>query len=321
MYPNMRAGFMLIVVIGSLTLLLTAPATALETGGLGGEITVGAIYFSGRPSQLVVGDDNATVTRLASQADRETMTDADLSGKLHYRLPELGTTLYVSAANGSADLDCGVRQSMGPAGVIDLALQYGIDEVWRDPYVTNVKRRTTEVETVGLRLRYEEIYGTGAFLSATASGVDVAQDLSGDRRQQLRRDGELYAFHFGYRLALGDHAELTTSLGVDSQDLQGAANASDGVGAEVTYGWQRGPWLFETAVGVHYSEYRAEHPSFGKTRKATGYEGSAMMGYIAPFGWTPLTLYGLVGYARSDENIAFFDAEGWMTGVGVGLSF
>jgi hypothetical protein len=29
----------------------------------------------------------------------------------------------------------------------------------------------------------------------------------------------------------------------------------------------------------------------------------------------------LASYQRTDENVAFFDSEGWLTGVGIGVEF
>jgi hypothetical protein len=313
--------FMLVWVCGWNQVLVQVPPAAAEDGGLGGEITIGVAHIFGRPSQLEVGDDNDRLEALDERADRETYNEAYLAGELHYTLAPLGTTLFLDGENGSTELAAGVTQHLGDAGQLTVAALYGIDEVWKDPYLTGVKREATDVETYGLTLAYEEIFGTGAFVSSTVQMVDVDRDEIGDREKRLRRDGARSGISVGYQLALGDSARLTPTLRIESQDIRGEANASDGVEAGLTYGWQQGQWLLDATAAVGYSEHRKAHPVFHKTRKAITYAGSALVGYTAPFGWSAITLYALASYVRTDENITFFDGDTWVTGVGVGVAF
>jgi hypothetical protein len=305
----------------SIGLLIQIPSVRAEEGGFGGEFTIGLAHYSGRPSQLEVGVDNERATQLDETADYENYNEAYLAGELHYTLAHLGTTLFLDGESGSADVAVGVSQRLGDAGQITVALSYGMLEVWKDPYLTGVKRQETDSETYGLALAYEEIFGTGAFVSTTTRVVDVDQDDIGDREKKLRRDGDLHEVHLGYRLPLGKSAQLTPSLRAERHNLRGEANASDGAGAALAFEWQQGHWLLEAEAAVGYSEYREDHPLFNKTRKATTYEGTTLLGYKAPFGWSPVTLYALAAYLRSDENISFFDSEGWVTGMGVGIEF
>lgn len=298
-----------------------AEAAALSEGGLGGEIILGGIYTQGRPSQLDVGEENKPLSRLDAEADTEYAAAPYLSVELHYTLADLGTTFSLSSESESTGMSIGVSQPLGIAGQISLGAFYTEEEVWKDPYLTGVKRHRTHVDTYGLNLRYEEIFATGAFFSSTTTVMDVDADEIGDREKELRRDGCRSSIETGYRLALNEHAELTSILHVESNNTKGEANGNDGGGITLVYGWNQGHWLLEAAAGVGYSEYRKTHPVFDKQRKATHYDLSTMLGYAAPFGWTPITLYGLVSYNRVDENITFFDGECWTTGVGLGVEF
>lgn len=299
-----------------------APAGASEAGvGLGGEIILGGVYIQSRPSQLDVGEENKPLSGLDAEADTEYAAAPYLSVELHYTLANLGTTLSIGCESESTGVSMGISQPLGRAGQVRVNAIYGEEEAWKDPYLTGVKRHRTKVDAYGLNLRYEEIFGTGAFFSSTTTVVDVEADEIGEREKKLRRDGHRSSVEAGYSLALNEHAVLTPTLYAESNNTKGEANASDGAGMAIAYGWNRGHWLLEAAAGAGYSEYRKTHPVFDNKRKATHYELSTMLGYAAPFGWTPITLYGLVSYNRVDENISFFDAECWTAGLGLGVEF
>lgn len=292
-----------------------------DEGGWGGEINLGGATMAGRSSQLEVDEDNRNLSNLDDTADTEYAAEPFLSGELHYTLSNLGTTLFLNAENGSAEFAGGIEQSLGDVGQIRVAALLGEDEAWKDPYLTGVKRQETDVVSYGLSLGYAEILGTGAFVTSTLRVIDVEKDEIGAREKKLRRDGARYIVEAGYRLPLSETSELTPALWAESQEMKGAANASDGAGASLTYGWSNGHWLFETTAGVGCAEYREAHPVFDKKRKATTYEVSTLIGYEIPLGASAVTLFGMAGYERTDENITFFDSEGWMAGLGAGVRF
>ena len=298
-----------------------AKAAELSEGGLGGEIILGGAVMGGRPGQLDVGEDNKTVSRLDADPERESTASPFVSGELYYTLASTGTTFFLSAESEGTGLSAGVSQYLGNAGQISVAGLFGEEEVWKDPYLTGVKRRTTKAMTYGVNLAYEEIFGTGAFVSVTNLLVDVDDDEIGDRIKRLRRDGVIHRFESGYRFALSDSLELTPALRAESRDMRGEANSSDGGGGGLAVTWTRGPWSVETGIGVGYSEYRKEHPVFDKTRKAKRFDAAALIGYTLPLRASAVTLYAMGCYQRVDENISFFHKEGWVAGMGVGVEF
>jgi hypothetical protein len=302
--------------------LLTSAAVSLAgEGGLGGEITIGGGYARERPSQLDVTEHNKSISRLDELPDTEYGLEPFLSGELHFTLENLGTTLFLSAENDAEGLTGGVIQPLGDAGQISVAALYGEEEVWKDPYLTGVKRHKSDKLIYGITLSYEEIFGTGAFISSAAQVVDVDEDEIGEREESLRRDGYRSCVETGYSLALNSHSSLTPSVGIESNSIKGDANANDGASFGLTYQGSLGPWSLEAGASIGHSEYRKTHPVFAKKRRASAYDLSAKITYAAPFGWSPVSLYTLAAYHRVEENITFFDSETWMAGLGVGITF
>lgn len=147
------------------------------------------------------------------------------------------------------------------------------------------------------------------------------QSVVGEREKSLRRDGYRSRIETGCCLALNSYSSLTPSVRIDSIEIKGQANASDGESFDLTYQGSLGPWSLEAGASIGHSEYRKTHPVFAKKRRASAYDLSAMITYAAPFGWSPVSLYTLAAYHRVEENITFFDSETWMAGLGVGITF
>jgi hypothetical protein len=303
---------------GSVLLMHLAHA---DEPGWGGEIVLGGGVVTGRLSQLDAEEADSRVERHDERGDKETHLDPYISGELNYTLSNGGTTLFITDLNTDSGLAVGVRQSLGDLGRISAAGTYETREVWQDPYLVGVSRSRTDEERYGVSFGFEDILGTHFLFSADMAAVDVDEDRIGDRERNLRRDGYRSSYGIGYAIGLDENQQLVPMVRYMRSDMEGDANSSDGYALSIVYEWGRGPWGIEASAGVSWTQYRKDHPVYGKERRAASLDASAVVAYAEPFGWSHGSIYGLAAYNLVDENIDFFDSSLWTFGMGLGYEF
>jgi hypothetical protein len=303
---------------GSVILMHLAHA---DEPGLGGEIVIGGGVVTGRLSQLDAEEGDSHVERRDERGDKETCLAPYISGELNYTLSNGRTMLFITGLNTDSELAVGVRQSLGDLGRISAAGILETREIWKDPYLVGVSRSLTDEESYGVSFAFEDILGTHFSFSSNMAAVDVDEDCIGDRERNLRRDGYRSSYGIGYVIGLDENQRLVPMVHYKRSDMEGDANSSDGYTLTAVYEWGRGPWGIEASAGVGWTKYRKDHPVYGKERRATSYDASAVVAYAEPFGWSHGSIYGLAAYNVVDENIDFFDSSLWTFGMGLGYKF
>ncbi|MGD9010404.1 MAG: DUF2860 family protein [Desulfobacteraceae bacterium] len=310
-----------LIVLFCFGVVLLLDSAQADEAGFGGMIIVGGVWENTQRSQLDASDGNDRIDALAQNEDRETDTVPHITGELTYTLANRQTSLFLTTLVYDSGMALGVRQDLGDWGQIEIAGTFESQEVWKDPYRMGVKRSRTDETTVGLSVEYEQIAGTGFLFSSHIAGVEVDKDRIGSREERLRRDGHRYTLATGYQFTLGDNVTVVPTLTYTGSELQGDANASDGVALGIAYEWSNGSWSVEAAAAVGRTRYRERHPVFNETRTATALDLSLITGYYEPFGLAQISVYSLLAYGRVTENIDFFDSDAVCVGLGFGYHF
>jgi hypothetical protein len=302
------------------SILLLHPAHAAETG-FSGQIVIGASILTGHLSQLDTYERDKRIDRLDGQSDEVSYQVPYFSGELAYTLSNGLTTFFVTSLNSGADLAAGARQSLTGFGQISLAATMESCEVWQNPYLVGVSRSRTDEVGYGVSIGLQDIMGTRLVLTSQITAVDVDKDLIGEQEKDLHRDGARSTYGAGYAIGLDDRQQIIPMVLYSSDDMDGEANSNDGYALAVSYQLGSGSWGLEASIEMGWTEYRKDHPVFNKTREATSFGASALVGYSGPFGWSHTSIYCLAAYNRIDENIDFFDSEFLTFGIGVGYEF
>jgi hypothetical protein len=231
----------------------------------------------------------------------------------------------------------GVRQELADKSVLGAAFVFsGIPtKVWEDPYVEGQNRAKTDRDSQGLRLSYDRILGSNAFLEYTYRRINIDKERSGDfliaeRRLNpadqglLKRDGKQQRFNLVYRFKWAENRTLLPEVTYTYDNRDGDAMKSNTLGLQLTYLYRgrRFNWAF--SGGYSYSDYDTSNPIYGKTEESDNYGFGARIydtKLLSKWLGTGWAIGANAGWAKIDSNISFYDQTVWNTGVTVLYSF
>ena len=329
------------VIAGALALLGTAAAAPLpKETGWSGFLLVGGAY-SHLASNLVSGTklgdlSNQTISSLSASPDSKSAGFATVNFELAYTWADSRTQVYVG--NALADLltldltsQLGVRQEVGKNGTVYAALVFsGLPtEVWSDPYVINTPREVTDRTSSGVRLGWDEILGSNFNFQLTQRKIEIDNERSGTlgglgltpaQQQLLNREGDLTEMNVNYRFKSGKQF-WQPELIYKEHDGDGRAMSYDGMGFQLTHGYngERFATAFNVIAASH--DYDATNPIYGKTREDDLF-GIGLTIFdrklIPAKGWSATAT---VAYYEIDSNIDFYDTEFTIIQAGVFYRF
>lgn len=287
-----------------------------ESPGFHGDIMLGGMWSS-TDSQLVPGDDNEKISSLSSDGETESGLGPMGMGNLSYTT-QAGTSFFISFDGGFSS---GVSRDFANIANVTLAGVSQLGEVWKDPYLTGVKRDDTDETRTGGRLALDGILGTGLNLGYSFMNIEVDDDLIGKKNALLKRDGVTHSATTSYTIPLGESNSLTPQIQYEIGDLDGESNSYDSWGGGLTHTYANKDMILATTVSAGTAEYDKSHPIFKKTRDEETYGISSTITWLDPLGYKNFSVSATGSYAKTDSNIDFFDSEDTMVGMGIGYRF
>jgi hypothetical protein len=289
-------------------------------GGFHGGLVIGAIGFSGTPSQLDATDDNKIAMSLFKKAKSSSRVDPVILPELGYTFASTGTDISLgSIEDGTFNLT--LTQFIGNVGIFSIAGSYADYEVWKDPYLVNVKRKKTDVKVPGVELSWAGIFGSGFIASFSYQSVDVKDDTLAERFRSLKRDGEILTANVGMLIPISENNTIQPFSIYSVSNMEGESNSSVAYGGGVGHTFQ---WLnisMETTANITWTEFDKKHPVYHKIRDETAVSLSEMISYDGLFGFENISAYLLITYQLTNSNIDFFDSSSLTAGIGVVYSF
>lgn len=221
----------------------------------------------------------------------------------------------------------GVRQEIGDKGILGLSYVFNAKdaETWVDPYKTG-KRKETDMSMDGMRLSWDQIWGSNFNAVYTYEELDLDQESSGrslglgaDQMDLLDRNGELHRLSVSYDWAFAPDQVLRPELVYTQGDMDGEAASFDRYRVQVSYGYNGDRWSVTGNAFAGSTRYDEANPIFSDKADSDEY------GIGGSFYWHRLVgvegLSGVVSAAfmESDSDIEFYDAN--MSHVSTGLLF
>lgn len=286
-------------------------------GGFSGSVTIGGAYMSTK-SQLEADEDNKRIDTLDKASDRVSEFQPLPFFDLRYGF-ETGTSLYLGIPmEGEPRAETGVSQRIPGFGGLGVQLHYYFpEEVWKDPYLTGVDRKETDMTMYGGGVEC----AVGDFeASYEYDSVSVDDDLIGKRYESLKREGSIHTLSLEYEIEAGS-GMIVPGFTYTLADMDGKSNSYDGYEGELAYmrGSQHYMLLLSLAGGIR--QYDKTHPIFGKEREDKIYEAMGMVAWLNPFGFDNFSLNVGAMYGKEDSNIDFYDTDEMMTFMTVGYSW
>ena len=303
---------------------LTAHAQGPDASepGFSGRLQGGA-FFVQTDSQLSTESTNRSIDDLDGPADTHEVISGMASLYLRYQF-EGGTAVYagnpLEIGEGFA-LAAGMSHPMD-MGTLDVALTWlPIQEVWKNPYLTGSPRDKTDVDTLGLRVQFQEIAQTSWEATYNIRRIDIEDDEIGDLEDDLERTGWTHELGVKYTLPLKQNLALTPELSCTYADIEGRSNSYNGIKLGVQLKRFRPPWVLIGLVSGFHHQYQKTHPLFDKTRQESGITTFAQVMRLNLFGVERLFASFGAGYIFSDANIDFFDSRTVIGLASVGINF
>jgi hypothetical protein len=195
-------------------------------------------------------------------------------------------------------------------------------EVWKDPYLTNVKRDETDRSSTGIRYTWDKIFQSNFEVQATIRKIDIDKEKSGSypalglsRAEQglLDREGDLVKLEGSYTFRIKEGQALVPKLIYTKNDLDGGAMRSDDIALQLSYlhTVDRFNFIFNGFLG--FADYDNRNPIFNKTREDDNFGLAVSAFYLMPdykpMGCTSFRFWGNAAYYKSSANINFYDTE------------
>jgi hypothetical protein len=222
----------------------------------------------------------------------------------------------------------GARTTFGNLGRMSAGFVFApiVTEVWSDPYLLGSKREETDRSSQGIRVQWDQMFGTGLGVTITAREIEIDDELSGtdpslgltpSEIRLLDREGDQLAASVEYVFNIGDRHRLTPSLRFVDRDRDGGAESAESVGGQLTYLYNTPGFSFAANVFVSKDDFDKANPIFGEDRDQDVWGASAT--FFLPAAWAgdrwrwQLT----TAYGKADSDIDFHDNEVWTNTVGL----
>ena len=332
---------MLIVFLG--------PAYGIEPipteSGFSGFLSIGGGYSNVKSNMISgnafgdVGD--RTIDSLTDSPDSNSSGSMQFNYDLRYTFASTRTQVFLG--NSLEDTlrydfatQLGVSQELPGQNLVALSFLFSSipTEVWKDPYVTNVRRSRTDRDSKGFRMAWDRIFGSELQIQYSYREIELDDELSGTflglsaaQRNLLDREGDHHKAEVLYRFFFdGKKHAIIPAITYFNYDLDGDAMANDGVDFQISYGYNGERFSAVVNAFIGYADYDKRNPIYGKTQDEDRY-GAGLIGfYHEPFGWSvpffkKTSLYIKTDYFESDANIDFYDTEIFTAGAGFFFRF
>ncbi|MCE2594469.1 DUF2860 domain-containing protein [Motilimonas cestriensis] len=289
-------------------------------------------------SQSNTDKDNAITKDLNNAGKKQTAASAFVLGRLSYTLMNKKTQFFLgnsedSVVVGDFKAELGISQEFDNGTIVTLAYipMLAKSEAWKDPFITNVKRTTTDVESQGARVRFENLFSqplTFEYTWAEAnfehehSGQHNSLNLSSQQQALLKRDADYHQVYLDYTYALNEQFAIQPSVTFTRGESDGKAMAFDQGEFQASFISQLSPQS-QLVSSLSYSQasYDKSHPIFNKIREDKSLGAFLFYSYAQPFNWDNTTFTAMAFYGQQDSNINFYDEDGAGASVGVVYSF
>lgn len=197
------------------------------------------------------------------------------------------------------------------------------EEVFRDPFVTNLPRQKQEVDSSSFNLGVSGAFGLPLQIEYSYEGYSINDDKAGaslvnnggrfgitaEEQRLLKRSSKTHALIFSTEMPLNDSWSLMPSIGYHTTRADGAANSAKGIdlGLNALYEFDR----YALEIGVNYSpsKFDHSHPVFDKTRDDKSLSYDIRFSVDEPFNWKNQRLDFGFRHFEKNSNINFYDSS------------
>ncbi|WP_070963609.1 DUF2860 domain-containing protein [Vibrio sonorensis] len=301
--------------------------------GLSGTIAINASVSSGT-SQMNTSDDNAVTNDLNNNGKKESSAGVFPLGRLQYTFNDTAIFLGNSEdqiAEAQFQAELGIMHLLTKDIVITGALFSsipGVDETWRDPYLTGQKREVTDLDTGGGRLAVDFLAPLPLTLryAYAESEVDredigLSRTLTTAERASLKRDSTFHRYTLETTLPLSNSLFVAPGVQYTTRDADGNAHSNDNLSFQLGVAYASGRHSLMTTLRAGASSYDAVNPVFDKKQDSNNVGFFSVYSYEEPFRLSSSAFHIMAGYEEVDSDINFYDTESIFFSTGMSFNF
>ncbi|MGL4381640.1 MAG: DUF2860 domain-containing protein [Vibrio sp.] len=319
-----------------LSLSLSAQAASdRNQPGWGFTLSVNSFYARTQ-SQLNTHDDNALTPNL--QRAGHTTSELILAplGNVQYTFANRKTQLFAGQSSdqvieGQLQAELGITHQFDQLGQVTLAYfpsLPGVNETWRDPYLTQTARSTTDITAQGGRIAYTAPLTLPLTLRYAYLDyqVDKEQSASEDKwsaidRGLLNRNSIYQQISAEVSLSISRAWSLVPQIRYTKRDAEGDAFDFNALDYQLSLNHFFGRQALFMTLSYGQEDYATAHPIFAATRDADRWSAFALYVYRAPFGWNNVSLNAMAGIRETNDVINFFDQQSTFLSTGIAFNF
>ena len=306
---------------------------AASTRGFSGIVSIHA-GVSQSQSQHNTHDDNSVTKNLSNKGKQVNQIVPMILGRLQY---SFGDTLIflgnseeqIAEANFQAEL--GLSHELANDVAFTVAL-FGsvpnLNEVWRDPYLTDIARSTTDQSISGMRLAFD-FYSPIPFSIKYAfaqSDVDkdeigLSQKLNETQRSLLYRDSDYHRFGSEVLFNIGPYLSIAPGFYYSFRDADGKAKTFHELSGQVSFAVSTSKHTFTTTLRNSIAEFDTANPLFNKKQDYQSLGLFSLYSYQEIFNLSNTNLNVMMGYQTTNSDIEFYSSKNLFISTGVSYKF
>jgi len=217
---------------------------------------------------------------------------------------------------------------------LDLLSPAGLaTRVYADPYQVGVNRKSTDMETKGVQLTWDSMFGSGFGVEIAVKERDIDDEQSGDalvasgdlspsEQHLLDRNGDITTAELNYFYQVDAHHSVRPAVAYVDRDLDGGAMSQDGVVVSVAHNYDGQHVIWASKVSYTDLSGDKTNPIFDDKNGASGFGLASSVGFPGSVGflgkWTPMIS---VNYSDLDNHIDFNDFSMWTVGASLMRKF
>lgn len=301
--------------------------------GFSGSISINA-GFGQNQSQQNTHDDNALTTTLNSDGKRTKHATPFILGRLQYNT---GNTLIyignsedqITQAQFQAEL--GVAQRISKSAILTGAVFAnlpGMDEVWRDPYLINQDRQTSEQQVAGVRVAADfstffpiSVKYAYAQNNIQQDEIGASQNLSASQRDMLDRESQYQRFGSEFTFPLHRALIISPALYYTIRNAKGQAHSFNQLSAQLSLTYSHQQHTLITTVRNSSTAFEQENPVFDSKQDQQSMGIFSVYSYAGVFGWRNTQLNIMAGYQTTDSDIDFYNSQDSFVSTGMSYNF
>jgi hypothetical protein len=305
---------------------------------------VGGVGYTELKSNLVAGNGiidigHDTINSIYDAPRSDSTWHPLFTGEINYTFEDqwqvfLGTSLEDAVTlDGVSQL--GVRKDLGASGVLQGGYLFsGIQtQTWEDPYAEGVKRKETNRDSNGVRIRWDRVMDSAFELTFSYRDISIDKERSGQGvtsvpcdvtcQDLLRRDGSQYSFDVSYLFKLGEGSRhlLRPMVRYTVDNRKGDAISGDSYRLQLSYVFLGQGYTVASNLIYGGSNEDARNPLFGVRTNSNRYAVDATLFYRLPAASGRWQAVGSILWGQDDSNVRFYNTDVFNLSLGAMYRF